>query len=187
KLAFVREALERYHPKTGLDVGCNTGDFSCLAAKAGVSMVAVDSDPAVVGRAWRRAIQDNLDILPLVIDITRPSPGFGWFHAECRSFLSRAHHRFEIVLFLAIMHHIADDGIPIQEFIRLAGHLSARFAIIEFVDHTDPAFAKIARGREEIFSSYNIAQFEAECSFHFEIVSRRHVRPARRLYLLQKT
>src|SRR5262249_41618010 len=41
KLAFVREALERYHPKTGLDVGCNTGDFSCLAAKAGVSMVAV--------------------------------------------------------------------------------------------------------------------------------------------------
>src|SRR5437867_8181149 len=48
KRAFVRQVLERYRPKTGLDVGCNTGDFSCLAADTGVSMVAIDSDPSVV-------------------------------------------------------------------------------------------------------------------------------------------
>jgi SAM-dependent methyltransferase len=186
KRSFVREAFERYRPKTGLDVGCNTGDFSCLAAETGVSMVALDSDPAVVGTTWRRAIKYDLNILPLVIDITRPSPDCGWFNGECESFLSRAHHRFDIVLLLAVMHHIAKDGIPLEEFIRMAEHLTADLAIVELVEHNDPGFADMVRGREQIFESYNLETFERQSSKHFEIVSRAQVRPARWLYLLRK-
>jgi SAM-dependent methyltransferase len=185
KRSFVRETLDRYSPKTGLVVGCNTGDFTCLAARAGVSMVAIDSDAAVVGETWRRADKDKLDILPLVIDITRPSPSLGWFNDECTSFLSRAHHRFEVVFFLAVMHHIAGDGIPIQEFVRLVRHLTAKLAIVEFIDRNDPNFLNIARHREDIFAPYNIARFEAECAPYFEIAIRRQVRPTRWLYLLR--
>jgi SAM-dependent methyltransferase len=186
KRCFVRESLERYAPKTGLDVGCNTGDFSCLAAQAGVSMVAIDSDPSVAGIAWRRALNHGLDILPLVIDITRPSPDLGWFNAESESFLARVHNRFEVVFLLAVMHHIAKDGIPLEEFVRMAHHVTVKLAVVELVEHNDTDFLDMVRGREELFTSYNRDSFEAQSAQYFEVISRRQVRPARWLYLLCK-
>jgi hypothetical protein len=187
KLSFIRGCLDRYRPGTGLDVGCNTGDFSCLATNFGLSMVAIDSDPEVVGTVWRRAVNQNLDVLPLVVDIARPSPDLGWLNTECASFLSRARHRFKIVFLLAVMHHIAKDGIPLDEFVRLTHHLTSDLAVVELVEHQDPAFLDMVRGREEIFEAYSRQAFEAEsASQSFEIVSRTQVRPARWLYLLRK-
>jgi len=186
KRCFVQESLERYAPKTGLDIGCNTGDFSCLAAEAGVSMVAIDSDSTVAGIVWRRALKHGLDILPLVIDITRPSPDLGWFNTDSVSFLARAHDRFDVVFLLAVMHHIAKDGIPLKEFVRMTHHVTLKLAIVELVEHKDPDFLDMIRGREEIFTSYNRDAFEAQTAQFFEVISRRQVRPARWLYLLRK-
>jgi len=185
KLAFIQEAVEEYRPKTGLDIGCNTGDFSSLAAQRGVSMVSIDSDPVVVGRTWHRARKENLDILPLVIDIARPSPEVGWFNNECASFLSRGHQRFEIVFLLAAMHHIAKDGIPLGEILRMVRHFTQDLAIIEFLAREDEQFLDIAAGREEVFASFNVEQFEKECQVYFQIVRRKQVRSARWLYLVK--
>src|SRR4051794_33907290 len=53
KERFVARALGRVrHPRV-LDVGCNTGTFSLLAARSGSRVVAIDSDPDVVASLWR--------------------------------------------------------------------------------------------------------------------------------------
>ena len=59
KERFVQAALEQVRPARVLDVGCNTGHFSALAARAGASVVALDGDAAVAGRVWRRAEADG--------------------------------------------------------------------------------------------------------------------------------
>jgi SAM-dependent methyltransferase len=90
KHAFVEQVLNEYRPKRVLDIGCNTGHFSLLAAEAGASVVAIDQDPVVVAEAWRGAKSKGRDVLPLVVDLCRPSPAVGWQNRECPSFLDRA-------------------------------------------------------------------------------------------------
>src|SRR5437867_9936137 len=90
KADFVRRVLLEFKPKQVLDVGANTGHFSLLAAEAGAQVVAIDSDAACAGALWRQASARNLNILPLVVDLARPTPALGWRNGECASFLQRA-------------------------------------------------------------------------------------------------
>ena len=78
KESFVSEALEKVRPRNVLDVGCNTGHFSRLAAANGASVVAIDEDPTVIDAVWREAAANNLDVLPWSsIWRGRPRPSAG--------------------------------------------------------------------------------------------------------------
>src|SRR5262249_53251253 len=82
KEQFVRQCLDSQSPKSVLDVGCNTGHYSLLAARSGARVVAIDSDPVVVGEVWRKAKDESLDVLPMVVNLTRPTPAMGWQDRE---------------------------------------------------------------------------------------------------------
>jgi SAM-dependent methyltransferase len=137
---FVSEALDLARPASCFDVGCNTGHFSLLAARAGASVTAIDSDAASVGELYRRARKENQNILPLVVDFARPTPALGWNYSESSAFLDRAERaRFEMVMMLALVHHLClIERLPLVEVARLAARLSAHRLIVEFVPREDP-------------------------------------------------
>ena len=185
---FVTALLTQLAPRTVLDIGCNTGHFSVVAAQHGARVIAIDADPAVVGRVWRRAAAENLDILPLVVDLCRPSPSIGWRNRECPSFLERATGTIDLVLMLAVLHHlVVTERIPLAEVIALAAELTTDFLIIEFVPREDPMFRRITRGRDKLFESFNQHAFERACERGFTIVQSQQLgQTSRRLYLLRK-
>jgi ribosomal protein L11 methylase PrmA len=181
--------LAQIAPRQVLDVGCNTGHFSVLAAARGARVVSIDSDAVVVGQVWRRAIANDLDILPLVVDLSRPTPAIGWRNRECSSFLERAAAGFDLVLMLAVLHHLlVSERIPLEEIIALAADLTTDYLIIEFVPPEDPMFRRIARGRDELFESFDQRAFEKMSERKFTIVqSQQLAQTGRRLYLLRKS
>ncbi len=185
KEAFVREALDLAQPSTVLDAGANEGHFSLLAAKAGSSVVAVDTDPVVVGAIWRRACSAKLDVLPLVVDITRPTPAIGWRNQECDSFLDRARGAFDMVMMLALMHHIVvTERVPIEELLALAADLCREYLLIEFVAPDDPMFQRIVRGREALYVFLTREHFETAAQRDWELVQSRQITGLHRwLYL----
>jgi hypothetical protein len=171
KEAFVSDALELAKPRTVLDVGANEGHFSFLAAKQGASVVAIDSDSVVAGSIWRRASRARLDVLPLVVDITRPTPALGWRNQECESFLERARGGFHMVMMLAVAHHmLVTERIPLDDLLDLAGELSHEYVLLEFVAPEDPMFQRIVRGRERLYSHLTNARFEAAATSRFDLV-----------------
>jgi SAM-dependent methyltransferase len=188
KEAFVAEALAFARPRAVLDVGANEGHFSFLAARQGASVVAIDFDAAVVGSIWRRANQARLDVLPLVVDLTRPTPAIGWRNRECASFLDRARGAFDMVMMLAVVHHmLVTERIPLEDILDLTEEISGEYVLIEFVAPEDPMFQRIVRGREGLYSHFTRSWFEAAAAQRFDLIRSRQIDGLHRwLYLFRR-
>jgi hypothetical protein len=188
KEKFVVEALAEFKPACVLDAGANIGHFSTLAAHAGAEVVAVDSDAACAGQIWNRTFGENLNILPLVVNLARPTPALGWRNAECASFLERAAGYFDCVLMLALIHHLlVSERIPLAEILRLAHALTRQLLVIEFIEPQDEMFRRLTRGRDSLHADLSVEIFERTCREFFEIV---RVLPLpgvrRRMYCLKR-
>ncbi len=183
----IAEILDRFEPRNVLDIGCNSGHFSLLAARHGAHVVAIDREPAAIGALFKSALKDALPVLPLVVDIARPSAACGWENSECLSFLDRARDRFDCVLMLALAHHlIADERVPLNFIFELAYTLTRRLLVIEYVDPSDAQFVTVARGRDALYAGLHATVFENAASVRFRIVASRAVTPTRTIYTLER-
>lgn len=187
KESFVVQTLTEIKPRRVLDVGCNTGYFSALVARNGANVVAIDQDPEVVGALWRRAAAENLTILPLVVNLARPTPAVGWRNEECPSFLDRARGVFDTVLMLAVLHHmLVVEQIPLPAILELVAQLTSEYLVTEFVTPEDPMFQRLVRGRAELFAHVNRELFESTAKCWFQIVRVEDLQATRTIYLLRK-
>lgn len=169
---FVARCLDQVGPTSVLDVGCNIGRFSRLAGRKGATVVGIDSDPAVVGQVWRMADAERLNILPLVQSVAMPSPATGWWNRECPSFLDRAAGQFDLVMLLAVVHHLlVTDRIPLDEIVDLAAFLSRRAVLAEYVGPEDEMFRAIARGRDHLHANLNAVLFRESWQRRFRLAA----------------
>ncbi len=187
KSELVRKWVAGAKPRTVLDVGCNTGHFSEVAARSGAKVVAIDLDPVVVGQTWRRAITAELDILPLVVNLARPTPATGWRNSEYPSFLNRAAGSFDMVLMLAVLHHLlVTERIPLREILALCAELTTDYLVIEYVSKDDPLFQRLTRGRESLHADFSQESFEGAWQEHFTLMEKQPLKDTRWLYFLKK-
>ena len=167
------------------DLGGNTGVFSREAASSGAFTVSFDIDPAAVEQNYRTVkTKKEQNILPLVLDLTNPSPAIGWDNHERDSFGARG--PVDMALALAVIHHLAiSNNVPLPQ---LANFFAARckWLVIEFVPKSDSQVQKLLASREDIFPNYTREGFEAAFSACFTIHKSESVRDSeRRLYLME--
>lgn len=187
KERFVDSAMVRCAPRNVLDIGCNTGHFSRLAARSGARVVAIDRDEAAVDELWRSASQAALGILPLAVDIGRPPGACGWQNGECAAFLDRARGQFDCVLMLALLHHLlVNERVPLAAILQLAAELTTKWAVVEYIDPQDSNFRRIARGRDALHRDVTRQSFESAAGRWFQIADAADIGATRRIYLLQK-
>jgi SAM-dependent methyltransferase len=186
KQAFVREALLQAQPQHVVDLGGNTGVYSRIAVSMGASVVAWDTDLGASERSWKQAAEKRLAIQPLIADPARPTPATGWRNREWLSLLDRAQGRFDCVMMLGLIHHLlVTDQIPLPEVAGLLRDLTARWVVVEWVPPSDPRFAEIVRGRDDLYEHLNEAEFVAAVERHFSIATRQQLKNGRVLFLLE--
>lgn len=187
KKEFVQRVMQDIHPAAVLDIGANTGTYSNLAVAAGARVVALDTDLATIDQLWVNARKDSRDILPLVVNIARPSPALGWENRESISFLDRAEQRFDLVLMLAVIHHLLlMDQIPLEQIAALAARLTRRHLVIEWVPQADPMFQKLLRGRDALYSGLTAERMLAAFASHFSVTSQCDLSNGRTLFIMEK-
>jgi SAM-dependent methyltransferase len=168
-------------PTQVLDLGTNLGHHAFLAAERGARVVAVDSDAASIERLYRRARDLQADILPLVLDLGRPTPPMGWNLSEELAWQVRSEGRFDLVMMLALIHHLlVTERIPLTEILRMASRLTRKHLLIEWVDPEDDHFQRIAGLNLPLYRNLNAAAFERAATEHFEIVSQVPLKGGRR-------
>jgi hypothetical protein len=186
KRAAVQEYLDRVQAKTVWDLGANTGEFSRLASQRGALTLAFDYDRGAVELNYQQTkVQGETNLLPLVQDLTNPSPGVGWSNRERRSLLERG--PAEAVLGLALVHHLAiANNVPlgmVAEFLAGVG----RWLILEFVPKEDPQVQRLLANREDIFPEYHRQGLEREFGRLFHIRDSRPLPDSERcVYLMER-
>ena len=186
KRAFVTEALDGTRPLAVLDIGANTGEFSEIAARQ-AEVVSMDIDERSVAAIFGRARASRPTILPLVGNFGRPTPATGWRNRESDSFLARAAERFDLVMMLAVVHHLrVTEGVPIAEQFDAVAGVTRRHLLVEFVPVSDPMFAAIARGREALYGDCERPAFEAALGELFQVEKSRELPNGRVLFLARR-
>jgi hypothetical protein len=170
KEAFVAAATAALPSPMVLDLGANDGRFSRVAVGAGASLaVAVDGDHLVVDHLYRQLKRDGeTRILPLVMDLSDPSPGLGWRGRERPSFVDRV--RPDLVLCLAVIHHLALSGtVPFPEIVAFLRDFDAPL-VVEMPHRDDPMAARLlGRKRAGLFDHYDRPQWEQALRERFEV------------------
>ena len=187
KTRFVQRVCDRLKPATVLDLGCNAGTFSLLAARHGAAVLAVDSDMGSLERLYRSAREQRARVLPLRLDVINPSPALGWRGQERAAFLERYAPR-EAVFALALVHHLlVAKGIPLAEIVRFLHMLTERFLVIELVDVSDPMFQRLMRGRDALYAHCSLSAQEHAFESSFTIVQREPLAGmSRTVYVMEK-
>ncbi len=186
KKESIRDWSARIKPTLVWDLGANTGVFSRLAGESGAYVVSSDIDPTAVEQNYRQMKSDKTEnLLPLLIDLTNPSPSIGWANEERDSFGGRG--PADMVLALALIHHLAiSNNVPllqVADFFASVGE----WLVIEFVPKADSQVQKLFVSREDIFPNYTREGLEAAFGQKFRIVEAVNVRESERvLYLMER-
>ncbi len=189
KETIVSQWLQRHTFAWGLDIGAHTGFYTAkLAASTTKGIVALESDPAALDQLHEVLGPRYPHLYPIWASFSAPSPAIGW-KERIPSLMSRLQNRFDVVLALAIIHHLryrelisyADQVQTYADLLVPQGHL-----IIEFVPHTDPQIAYL-HSTPTIFPDHTQTAFEEELNKYFHLLERADLTPTERtLYLVQK-
>jgi hypothetical protein len=186
KQDLVGSFLDDAGGSTVWDLGGNVGLFSRVATAKGRNVVCFDIDPGCVESNYRKVVEDSEpNLLPLLCDLTNPSPGLGWAHRERASLVDRG--PADALLALALIHHLSiGNNVPFPLVAEYFAELGSAL-IIEFVPKSDPMVQTLLATREDIFTSYHQPAFEEAFAAHFAIELQRPIEGTERvLYLMRK-
>jgi hypothetical protein len=185
KKRLVRQFLDTLGPTNVWDLGANDGTFTRLASDKKIPTISFDMDPACVEESYQKVRRESEEsILPLLMDLTNPSPDLGWDGAERDSFVHRG--PCDTLMALALIHHLAiSNNVPLTKiassFRRICHSL-----IIEWIPKEDTQVRRLLTTRTDIFGDYSKESFERSFKHYFDIIERSEIRGSDRVIYLMK-
>lgn len=185
KKQLVEKFINKAKPKMVWDMGGNTGEFSQIPASKGIYTVCFDIDPLAVEQNYLHKDKSSAEkLLPLVQDLTNPSPNLGWAHHERQSLKRRG--PADLCMALALVHHLAiGNNLPLE---MIAEYFSAicKHLIIEFIPKEDSKVKILLKSRPDIFPEFTKPGFEKAMRQYFSVVASEPIKGSKRtLYLLK--
>jgi len=187
KERIVTAWLSGITPGVTIDLGANTGKFSVIAAQISKQVYAVENDTYCVDELYQNIqASGHNNILPLVADITDPSPGLGWNNDEKTPLLHRL--KCDTVMALALVHHLClSKNIPLHFIAALLADITSGHAIVEFVPKTDAKSKLLLELKGDIFDHYTEEEFVASFKKYFKLSASHMCEDStRKLFLWQK-
>jgi ribosomal protein L11 methylase PrmA len=183
KKTFIEQTIKYINPSTVLDLGANTGFFSKLVAND-IFTISTDIDPNAVNYNYLTNRQPLL--LPLIIDITNPSPDIGWRNVERNSFLSRLPKNLTVIAVALIHHLVITYNVPLAKIAYMLNKISNNL-IIEFIPKHDSQVMKLLSTRKDDFLNYTEEDFERIFSNYLKLRDKVKIFDSeRKIYFFEK-
>jgi hypothetical protein len=181
KELIIKEYLSLTKPEIVWDLGANEGHFSQIASEFAKEVISLDGDPVCIDRLFNK----KTSVLPLLMDLSTPTPSFGWGESERKSLAERG--PADLLMALALVHHLRiSGGIP---FIRIAEYFSkiCHHLIVEFIPSNDKKIIQMNPGNRINSDTYNEDSLKKEFSNYFKIKQRNPISDSGRVLFLMET
>lgn len=182
------QLLTRLKPTTLLDIGCNRGVYSQLAALKGAKVIGIDSDELALDEMYRDSAALGTEVIPLFVNVTTPAEPLTFKARPFPTVEDRL--RSDLVLCFALIHHLAMKP-PYLTFPHIASILAAftgKHLIVEYVPFEDKYVQEAIRKRPEGFGDrfkwYTQENFLAALAPYFDSIETFDSHPAPRKLLL---
>ena len=164
KKDFVKQHCLALKNNLCIDLGANSGEFSAIASEYFKQVVACDNDQEVLREIEKKKIKN---LLCLQIDLSNPTPSYGWNGTERKSFIERIKHN-DLTLALALLHHLCiGNNLPLPKLAQFFSEISGNL-LIEFVPKNDVQVKKLLVTKKDIYSDYTLENFKLTFSEHFQ-------------------
>ena len=101
--------------------------------------------------------------------------------------LPRLEGQFDLVLMLAVIHHLLlMEQIPLPAILALCHRLARRHLALEWVPVEDPMYQSLMRGRDSLYGFLTEADLLAACAGRFHVLDRQPLENGRVLFLFEK-
>lgn len=186
KQKIIQQWLVKVNPSSVADLGANTGEFSKLSATYTIQTIATDFDAYCINSLYKTIKKSGeKNVLPLIIDLSKPSPAIGVNNEERDSFIQRT--SVDMAFALALIHHLAiGRNIPFEKMAdflsRICHHL-----IIEFVPKSDEKIRLMLTGKNDIYTQYSEGNFITAFNKYFTTEDKKAIPGSERtIYLMKK-
>jgi hypothetical protein len=185
KKQLVHEWSRQLEFMTTVDLGGNEGTFSEVLAQKAQTLISADMDHFSVNRLYNDIKRKEIkNIVPLLVDLSHPSPAIGVNNEERFSFFDRT--KTDLVLALALIHHLAiGKNIPFEKIAQLF-RKSGKQLIVEFVPKEDEKVQLMLQQKKDVYHWYTQEQFLTAFSSYYTILDSKQIGTSKRvLYLMQ--
>lgn len=164
KHTLVSDLLKKINPVSVLDMGCNRGLYSQMAALQGAIVVGVDLDERALDDMYLDSKRLKSNAVPLYINAVAPAEAIGFTELPFPSVVERL--RSELVMCLALVHHLVfkSTNMSFEHISKLFDSYSSKFLLVEFIPKED---VHIQSWPSENFDWYNLENFKTALSKHF--------------------
>jgi hypothetical protein len=136
---------------------------------------------------WRTASAERKPVTALVANIARPTPAAGWRNREHLALLDRLTGKFDLVLLLAVIHHlILREQLPLAHIAGLCAALTRRSLVAEWVPPSDPMYQDWLRGRDDLYGHLSESDLNQAMAPFFCTLERCELGNGRVLLLLER-
>jgi SAM-dependent methyltransferase len=164
KHLLVSDILQKIQPRSVLDMGCNRGLYSQIAALQGAQVVGVDLDERALDDMYMDSKRLNTTALPLYINTVAPAEAIGFKEIPFPSVTERL--RSELVMSLALVHHLVfkTTKMSFAHIAKLFDSYSEKFLLVEFIPKED---VHIQSWYTDDFDWYNLDNFKLALAEYF--------------------
>lgn len=154
--------LEAIRPNWVLDVGCNAGEFSEIAVSTGARAICWDADPEAIAKLCRR-YADQTHYHPILGPVDDAPGGRGWMGGEFPALMTRLHQQVDVVMMLAVIHHLAIAcSVRLIDIFRFAKLASSDYILVEMLPDTDERVAQLCQQYGRDAAEFTLAkQYDA--------------------------
>lgn len=186
---FKAKVVERWlgTPSCVVDLGCNTGEYSEIALRAGAEVIAIDLDHEAIQKLYRRFKSAHEKIYPVVANLDDLVGGRGWAGCEFPGLIQRLSGKADVLMMLALIHHLAiSSSIPYLEIACLANQITNGFLIVELLESNDPLVGMLAMQRARSTSEFSIEVQKLAFIEYFDLLEEQPVPGTNRVLCFMK-
>src|SRR6185295_11028496 len=141
--------------------------------------IAADLDHVVISQLYKKIKTEKWKYtIPLILDLSNPSPAIGVNNKERLSFIQRT--KVDMTFALALIHHLAvGKNIPFTLIAEMFARLT-NYLLIEFIPKEDPKVQTMLSYKKDIYKNYNEKKFIKEFEAWFSVAEKKEMHGSRR-------